>query len=73
MEKESPFVTETSETGRGGESLISPTKGIESKTARLQEASELYGNIATVEEYGYVTRGHVYFQDPFHVSRTDAS
>ena len=29
------------------------------KGMRVEEAAEMYGNIATVEDYGYVTRGYV--------------
>lgn len=34
--------------------------GVESKQGRILEAGELYGNIQTAEEYGYVTRGYVH-------------
>jgi hypothetical protein len=33
------------------------TQRRESKVDRIAEAAELYGDIATAEEYGYVTRG----------------
>ena len=32
---------------------------IEAKGLRTEEAGELYGDLATVEEYGYVSRGYV--------------
>lgn len=33
--------------------------GEESKDGRIAEAAELYGDVATAEEYGYVKRGYV--------------
>lgn len=41
----------------GHATYIDPTTGMESKAGVLNEAGELYGNIETAEEYGYVTRG----------------
>jgi amino acid transporter len=41
----------------GHATYIDPTTGKESKAGVLNEAGELYGNIETAEEYGYVTRG----------------
>lgn len=32
--------------------------GQESKDGRIAEAADVYGNIATAEEYGYVKRGY---------------
>ncbi|KAH8811692.1 amino acid permease/ SLC12A domain-containing protein [Xylogone sp. PMI_703] len=41
--------------GQGG--YIDPATGVESKMGRIAEAGEIYGNLETAEEYGYVTRG----------------
>jgi hypothetical protein len=43
--------------GHATASYVDPATGIESKSGRILEASDLYGNIETAEEYGYVTRG----------------
>ena len=42
---------------RGHAPYIEPVSGIETKYGVINEASELYGNIETAEEYGYVQRG----------------
>jgi amino acid transporter len=36
---------------------VDPVSGVESKAIALSEAGEVYGNLQTAEEYGYVTRG----------------
>jgi hypothetical protein len=38
---------------------VEPVTGQESKSGRIMEAGELYGNLETAEEYGYVSRGYV--------------
>ncbi len=43
--------------GHGRATYVDPVTGVESKAGVLNEAGELYGNIETAEEYGYVTRG----------------
>jgi yeast amino acid transporter len=43
--------------GHSHATYVDPTTGMESKAGMLNEAGELYGNIETAEEYGYVTRG----------------
>lgn len=37
------------------------------KHGQIAEAAELYGNLQTAEEYGYVTRGYV---EPAEIRRT---
>ena len=37
-----------------------PAKTFDERTMQLGEAADMYGNIGTVEEFGYVTRGWVY-------------
>lgn len=34
--------------------------GMDSKTGRLNEAGEIYGDLQTAEEYGYVSRGYIF-------------
>lgn len=34
-----------------------PAQVVESKGVRIGEAADMYGDIATAEDYGYVTRG----------------
>lgn len=43
--------------GHSHNSYVDPSTGVETKTGRLGEAADLYGNIETAEEMGYVTRG----------------
>jgi amino acid transporter len=58
MEKGHYDVDETPAYNGGSHAqYIDPATGHESKAGRIQEAGELYGNIETAEEYGYVTRG----------------
>jgi len=45
--------------GHAHATYVDPATGLESKEGRVQEAAELYGNIETAEEFGYVTRGYV--------------
>ena len=33
---------------------------VDDKGMRMGEAADLYGDLATAEEYGYVSRGYVY-------------
>lgn len=49
------------ESAEAGKHDVEPHAGVDKDNARLQEASALYGNLATAEEYGYVTRGYVWF------------
>lgn len=37
--------------------LDDATKVVEEKGIRIGEAADLYGDLASAEEYGYVTRG----------------
>ncbi|KAH6683029.1 amino acid permease/ SLC12A domain-containing protein [Halenospora varia] len=37
--------------------FVDPATGIESKSGRILEAGEIYGNLEEAEQYGYVTRG----------------
>lgn len=57
-EKESYRVDESPDGSHSNNhnTYVDPT-GLESKSGRIAEAGELYGNIETAEEYGYVTRG----------------
>jgi amino acid transporter len=60
MEKDSTYINESPDyTGQGRTTYVDPATGVETKTGRIIEAGELYGNIETAEEYGYVTRGYV--------------
>jgi amino acid transporter len=57
MEKEPYNVDESPDyNGHSHAHYVDPS-GVESKEGRIREAGELYGNIETAEEYGYVTRG----------------
>ena len=42
--------------GHARATYVDPS-GVESKSGRILEAGELYGNLEEAEEYGYVTRG----------------
>jgi amino acid transporter len=58
MEKEQYNVAESPDyNGHPQNNYIDPATRRESKSGRIQEAGELYGDLATAEEYGYVTRG----------------
>lgn len=61
MEKEHYNVDESSSPDYNGNharsQYVDPATGHATKTAGLHEAGELYGNIETAEEYGYVSRG----------------
>ncbi len=41
----------------GHATYVDPTSGMGSKAGVMNEAGEIYGNIETAEEYGYVQRG----------------
>lgn len=43
--------------GHAPATYVDPVTGIESKQGRITEAADIYGDIETAEEYGYVTRG----------------
>lgn len=58
MDKETYAVNE-SPTSNGHNTYVDPATGLESKSGRMNEAADIYGNIETAEEYGYVTRGYV--------------
>lgn len=58
MEKEQYSIRVSSDKDRDPESLARPHV-VETATGALQEASELYGDQAAAEEYGYVNRGSV--------------
>jgi amino acid transporter len=45
--------------GHSHATYVDPVSGVESKAGVLSEAGEIYGNLQTAEEYGYVTRGQV--------------
>jgi amino acid transporter len=59
MEKEQYNVNEVGDTYKGHPepTYVDPATGIESKSGRITEAADLYGDVETAEEYGYVTRG----------------
>jgi amino acid transporter len=58
MEKEQYDVNESQDyNGHAHNTCVDHHTGIESKQGRLEEAADLYGNVETAEEYGYVTRG----------------
>jgi amino acid transporter len=58
MEKDQYVVGETPDyNGHAHNTYVDPHTGIESKSGRMNEAADLYGNIETAEEMGYVTRG----------------
>ena len=60
MEKEEYSVNDSpAYNGHGQSAYVDPTSGIESKEGRLQEATDMYGNVEDAEHYGYVTRGYV--------------
>jgi amino acid transporter len=64
MEKEQYNVDETPDyNGHTHAQYVDPS-GVESKAGRILEAEELYGNIETAEEYGYVARGYVQSLEP---------
>jgi amino acid transporter len=59
MEKDQYNVNESVEdyNGHAHAAYVDPRTGVESKQGRIAEAADVYGNIETAEEYGYVTRG----------------
>ncbi|KAK0117040.1 hypothetical protein ONS96_012882 [Cadophora gregata f. sp. sojae] len=59
MDKETYAVNEAPESPgyNGHNNYVDPATGIETKAGRIQEAADVYGDLATAEEYGYVTRG----------------
>jgi hypothetical protein len=61
MSKEQYDVNESQDyNGHANAQYVDPATGIESKQGRITEAADVYGNIETAEEYGYVTRGFVH-------------
>ncbi|MCJ1415705.1 hypothetical protein MMC32_002037 [Xylographa parallela] len=46
-----------SETGMGAPAYDDPARIVEDKGVRMGEAADMYGDLDTAEEYGYVTRG----------------
>lgn len=36
-----------------------PSRVVEEKGIRIAEAADMYGDLASAEEYGYVSRGYV--------------
>jgi amino acid transporter len=58
MDKEQYNISESTDyNGHAHASYVDPHTGIESKQGRMIEAADIYGNVETAEEYGYVTRG----------------
>jgi amino acid transporter len=57
MEKDTHYVADSPENGHAPAAYVDPATGIESKTGRISEAADIYGDIETAEEFGYVTRG----------------
>ena len=60
MEKEEGMIDEQhgmKETGSDEAPMYSPTG---EKDMRISEAADIYGDIGTAEEYGYVARGSVH-------------
>jgi yeast amino acid transporter len=57
MSKETYNVSEVP--GHDGHAHDNHVSGAERKAGALNEAGEIYGNIQTAEDYGYVTRGQV--------------
>jgi len=57
MEKEPYTVNTSPEYHNGYATYVDPATGEENKSGRIMEAGELYGNLDTAEEYGYVARG----------------
>ena len=41
-----------------------PSRVVETKGIRIGEAADMYGDLATAEDYGYVTRGCVETRSP---------
>lgn len=64
MEKDQYRVGEVPDyDGHDHTQYVGPT-GVETTPGRIAEAGELYGNVETAEEYGYVTRGYVNIETP---------
>lgn len=63
MDKETYPVNEAPESpssnGHAHNTYVDPESGIETKSGRMHEAADVYGDMETAEEYGYVTRGCV--------------
>ena len=45
------------EKGMGAPAYDDPARIVEDKGVRMGEAADMYGDLDTAEEYGYVTRG----------------
>lgn len=56
MEKEPYSIGESAPNDNGDAHYAEPSAD---KHGQIAEAAELYGNLQTAEEYGYVTRGYV--------------
>ena len=44
-------------TGMDAPTYDDPSRIVEEKGIRMGEAADIYGDVETAEEYGYVTRG----------------
>ena len=44
---------------------LDSSRVVEEKGIRIGEAAELYGDIASAEEYGYVSRGYATWENHF--------
>lgn len=58
-DKESAIVDGAEYESNGNNQYVDPATGIETKTGRMMEAREIYGNEADAEAFGYVARGYV--------------
>ena len=60
MEKETYDVSSSPDHhGSPNPQYVDPATGVESKSGRILEAGEIYGNLDDAEQYGYVARGYV--------------
>lgn len=58
MEKDDFNTESTSEKGHTHEERGVPAVVVSSQNGEIQEAREIYGNLAIAEQYGYVSRGY---------------
>ena len=56
--KDSPYATEKY-SNESPPPMDDATKIVEEKGIRIGEAADMYGDLASAEEYGYVSRGYV--------------